>query len=161
MVAQKAFQDYITEDQFNHCWGCGRKNNHGFRIKSYWEGDEAICRFHPEEFHMAAHGILNGGVIATIIDCHSTLTAIATVYRAAGRELGSKPIIAYVTASLEINYLRPTPIEPIILRAKAQESDGKRITVNCSLYANGQECVRAVVVAARVPADFIKHATKE
>lgn len=156
-MTQKAFQDYYPEDdQFNLCWGCGRNNHHGFKIKSYWKGDEAICRFIPEDFHMAAPGILNGGVIATIIDCHSTLTAIAAVYRAAGRELGTKPHITYVTASLEINYLRPTPIEQVILRARAQEQDGKRITVNCSLYANGEECVRAVVVAARVPANFIK-----
>ncbi len=155
-MAQKAFQEYFTEGYFNQCWGCGRDNDQGFRIKSYWEGEEAVCRFQPQEFHMAAPGILNGGVIATIIDCHSTFTAIAAAYRVERREIGTEPIIAYATASLTINYLHPTPIEPVILRAKVKEMETKRTTVNCSLYVGGNECVQGTIVAIRVLDDFFK-----
>ena len=92
------FQDTMP---YNHCWGCGPTNSQGLQLKSYWEGEEAVSAFQPQPYHMAgpAH-FLNGGIIATIIDCHRINTAMAHAYYEQGREIGSSPIIWFATASL-------------------------------------------------------------
>jgi len=114
----------------NYCWGCGTDNEHGLQLKSYWVGDETVGRWEPKPHHAAGPSrILNGGIIATLIDCHSICTAIAAAYRAEGRALETEPLIWYVTASLQVSYLRPTPIDqPIELRAqlKEGENEGRR-----------------------------------
>ncbi len=79
----RALQDAIPH---NHCWGCGTLNPRGLRIKSYAEGDGTVCRFQPSPEHMAGPThVVNGGIIAAVIDCHCVCTAIADAYRAAGR----------------------------------------------------------------------------
>ena len=79
---QRSFQDLI---QGNHCWGCGTVGEPGLRIKSYWSGDESVCTWSPKDYHSAAHPqVLNGGIIASIIDCHCICTAIAAAYREGG-----------------------------------------------------------------------------
>ena len=82
----------------------------GTSIKSYWEGEEAVCKFTPEPCHTAIPGYVYGGMIASIIDCHGTGTAAAAAYRAEGRPMDSEPLLRYVTASLHVNYLKPTPL---------------------------------------------------
>lgn len=146
-----AFQDKIND---NRCWGCGSINEHGLQIKSSWEGDESVCTFQPLPYHMAGpRHILNGGIIATIMDCHCVCTAIAAAYRAEGREIGTAPSIWCATASLHITYLRPTPIdEPVVLRARITEMKGKKTVLTCSLFSKGEERARGEVVAVRVPA---------
>ena len=150
---QLAFQDYMER---NKCWGCGSSNELGLHIKSYWSGDESVCTWMPHKHHMAGPThILNGGIIATIIDCHSICTAIAAAYREEGRELNTKPFIWYVTASLKIDYIRPTPIsEPVTLGARVKEMKGRKSVVICSLYSKGEECTRGEVLAIRVSPDW-------
>jgi len=145
----KAIQDAIPH---NRCWGCGTLNPRGLQIKSYPEGDETVCRFQPSPDHMAGpRHVLNGGIIATVIDCHTVCTAIAAAYRAAGREVGSEPHIWCVTASMKIDYLAPTPIEgPVELRARVRETRGRKHVVECTLSAGGRACARAEVVAVEV-----------
>jgi acyl-coenzyme A thioesterase PaaI-like protein len=152
-VDDYAFQDEIAE---KHCWGCGILNEHGLHIRSYWSGDEAICTWQPGDHHMAGpRHVLNGGIIATIIDCHSICTAIAAAYRAEGRSMNTEPAIWCATASLQVTYLRPTPIhEPVVLRARVKETRKRRIIVTCSLFAKEEECARGEVVAVRVPPDW-------
>lgn len=146
---QMAIQDFMEK---NRCWGCGSGNEHGLHLKSYFSGDESVCTWEPREYHMAGpKHFLNGGIIATIIDCHSICTAIADAYRREGRELNTEPFIWYVTASLKVDYLRPTPIsESVTLRARVKEIKGRKTVVHCSLFSEDQECVRAEVVAVRV-----------
>jgi len=150
-MAQQAFQECIAE---RYCWGCGLLNEHGLQIRSYWSGDQSVCTWQPRPYHAAGpKHILNGGVIATIIDCHCICTAIAAAYRAEGRSMDTEPSIWYVTASLQVAYLKPTPIDgPVSLRASVKESTGKKTIVTCSLFARGEECARGEVVAVRVPA---------
>ncbi|HXG31183.1 MAG TPA: PaaI family thioesterase [Thermodesulfobacteriota bacterium] len=145
-----AIQDYM---EINGCWGCGSLNEHGLRLKSYLLGDESICTWKPEEYHMAGpKGVLNGGIIATIMDCHSICTAIADAYGREGRELGTEPFIWYVTASLKVDYLLPTPIDrPVTLRARVKEVKERKTVVACSLFSGKSECARAEVLAVRVP----------
>jgi len=148
---QRAFQDELGAE--NHCWGCGSHNEHGLQIKSYWSGDEAVCTWQAKNYHAGgARHILNGGIIAAIIDCHTTCTAVAAAYRSEGREIGTEPLISYATASLQVTYLRPTPIkEPVVLRARIKEMRKKKTIITCSLFARREECARGEVVAVRVP----------
>ena len=147
----RAIQECIPE---NHCWGCGPLNPEGLRIRSYVEGEETVCRFQPSPAHMAGpRHVVNGGILATVVDCHCVCTAIADAYRAAGVELGTGPLRWCVTASLRIDYLAPTPIaEPVELRARVREAKGRRRVVECSVRSGGKECARAEVVAVEVPA---------
>ncbi|RIH85030.1 PaaI family thioesterase [Calidithermus roseus] len=148
-----AFQDAMGG---NHCWGCGKDNPKGLQIKSYWEGEEAVCTFHPRPEHMAGPThILNGGIIATVLDCHTVCTAMAALYRAEGREIGEEPIIWCATARLDVTYLRPAPIDrPVHLRARVEEIAGRKVRLSCTLYSEGLECARAEVLAVRVPEEW-------
>ena len=149
----RAFQDLIPH---NDCFGCGPHNEGGLQIKSHWRGDVSVCRFTPGPHHKAGPShILNGGIIATVIDCHTICTAIADAYRREGRAIGSDPPIWCATASLKLRYLRPTPIDlPVELIARVREADGKKTFLGCSLSSDGVECATAEVVAVRVPAKW-------
>lgn len=145
-----AFQDQIPD---NLCYGCGPHNHGGLRIKSFWAGEESVCTYQPERHHSAGPPqFLNGGIIATLIDCHSVCIAIANAYRMENRPIGSAPHIWCVTANLNVTYLRPTPLEmPVTLRARIAESGIKKTLLECRLYSNSEECARGDVLAVRVP----------
>jgi len=151
----KAFQDYYPDD-VSHCYGCGRLNAHGLQIKSYWDGDDSVCRFQPRPYHTAIPGYVYGGLIASLIDCHATGTAAAAKYREEGREMSSKPAIRFVTASLRVDYLAPTPIDAVLeLRGRVKEITGRKVKVDISLSAKGAECARGEVLAVQMPADWV------
>jgi acyl-coenzyme A thioesterase PaaI-like protein len=153
--SQVAFQDYYS-DATSYCYGCGRLNEQGLQIKSFWEGEEAVCAFQPRPYHTAIPGYVYGGLIASLIDCHSTGTAAAAAYRAEGRPMDSEPPIRYVTASLHVDYLRPTPMgATLTLRARVQEIKGRKTTIHCSLFANGEECARGEVVVVQMPEKWL------
>ena len=149
----RAFQDLMKG---HHCFGCGTLNQQGLRIKSYWSGEGSICTWLPANHHMAGpKQVLNGGIIATIIDCHCVCTAIAAAYQAEGREIGSEPTLLYVTGALNVKYLQPTSIkEEVFLRAQVQAVQEKSATLTCSLLSNQKESVRTEVVAVKVPATW-------
>ena len=148
---EQAFQDYYP-DLMSHCYGCGRLNQHGLQIKSYWDGEEAVCVFEPKPYHIAIPGYVYGGLIASLIDCHGTGTAAAAAYRAQGRAMDSEPALRFLTASLHVDYIRPTPLSvPLQVRATVEEVKGRKITVRESLFAEGQECARGQVIAVQVP----------
>ncbi len=154
----KSFQEQMIG---HRCWGCGTRNEQGLQIKSHWsgqEGREAICTWQPAAHYMAGpKQVLNGGIIATVIDCHSVCTAVAAAYLAERRKIGSDPLIWCVTGSLKVDYLRPTPIDQAVtLRAKIQEIAGKKTNLTCSLFSLDKECVRAEVTAVRVPASWVE-----
>jgi acyl-coenzyme A thioesterase PaaI-like protein len=148
---EKAFQDYYP-DQFARCYGCGRLNEHGLHIRSFWDGDEAVAVFEPKPYHTAIPGYVYGGLLASLIDCHGTGTASAAAYRAAGREMGSDPPFRFVTASLHVEYKLPTPIGvPLELRARVKEIKGRKVVVTATIAARGEITVRGEVVAVQVP----------
>jgi acyl-coenzyme A thioesterase PaaI-like protein len=154
-MSEKAFQDYYP-DHFSHCYGCGRLNEHGLHIKSYWDGDESTCTFDPRPYHMATPGYVYGGLIASVIDCHCTGTAAAATYRAEGRAMDTEPPVRFVTASLHVDYLRPTPLDiPLEIRARVKEVTGRRVVLAATVSANGKVCARGEVVAAPVPRRLI------
>lgn len=154
MNTPKPFQDYYSP-QHSICFGCGSDNPSGLRIKSIWEGEEAVCRFLPQPEHTAFPGIVYGGLIASLIDCHCIATAIAAAYRAEGREMDSQPPIMCVTANLNVSYLRPTPMDTeLVLRARIKQTQGRKTVVACSLFAGEEETARGEVIAVRMSVAF-------
>jgi acyl-coenzyme A thioesterase PaaI-like protein len=148
---EKAFQDTYPDD-VARCYGCGRLNEHGHRIRSTWDGEESVCRFDPEPYHTAMPGFVYGGLIASLIDCHSTGTAAAAAYRAEGREMGTEPALRFVTASLHVEYKRPTPIGVTLeVRGRVKEIKGRKVVVESRLIAGGEVCATGEVVAVRMP----------
>ena len=153
---EKAFQDYYP-DSTSHCYGCGRLNEQGLQIKSYWDGEESVAHFQPRPYHTAIPGYVYGGLIASLIDCHSTGTAAAAMYRAEGRAMDSEPAHRFLTASLQVEYLRPTPIEGMLeIRGRVEKIDGRKVTISSSLYAAGVECARGQVLAIEVPESYLE-----
>ncbi|HFC12057.1 MAG TPA: PaaI family thioesterase [Anaerolineae bacterium] len=153
-MTTKAFQDFYDEAT-SHCYGCGRLNEHGLQIKTYWDGDETVTEYTPRPYHTAIPGFVYGGLIASLIDCHGTGTAAAAAYRAAGREMGTLPLFRYVTASLHVDYLKPTPLgKPLIIRGRVVEIKGRKVIVESSLFVDGVETARGKVVAVEMPDSF-------
>ncbi len=150
--APAAFQDCFPDI---HCFGCGPHNENGLRIKSRWSGpNESICRFTPAPHHSAgSKHYLNGGIIATLIDCHCVCTAMAEAYRRAGRSVGEGAAIYYVTGALNVSYLAPTPIAGVLtVVATIEETTEKKTVLSCVVRsAGGEACARGEVVAVRVP----------
>ena len=150
-MTQIAFQDYYP-DQLSYCYGCGRLNEHGLQIKSYWDGDQAVCLFQPRPYHIAIPGFVYGGLIASLIDCHSTGTAAAAAARATGSELQPDSPYRFLTAALHVDYLRPTPLGVTLeVRAHVQEIKGRKVVISSTLLANGEVCARGEVVCIQVP----------
>jgi len=151
MMNEKAFQDYYPE-QMSHCYGCGRMNEQGLQIKSYWDGEESVCIFRPRPYHIAMPGYVYGGLLASLIDCHGTGTASAAAYRAENRAMDTEPPLRFVTASLHVDYLRPTPLDADLeLRGKVKEIKGRKVVVSITLSARNEICARGEVVAVKVP----------
>lgn len=145
-----AIQDNFS-DKHSICYGCGRNNPHGLHIRTHWDGRCGTFRFTPKDYHTAFPGVVYGGLIACLFDCHCIATAIAAAYDAEGRKPGTAPAIMYVTANLNVNYLLPTPMESqLLLEARMVETKGKKAIVTCSLTENGTECANARVIGIRV-----------
>jgi acyl-coenzyme A thioesterase PaaI-like protein len=117
------------------CFGCGPKNSKGLRIESYVEGDEVVALWTPEPHHQAFDGILNGGIIGALLDCHSNWTAAWHLMRRAGSDV----LPCTVTADFHVKLLRPTPSEqPVRLSARVAESRADRATIDATLESDGR-----------------------
>jgi len=157
----KSFQDYYP-DHLSHCYGCGRLNEHGYRIQSRWDGDESVCTFNPMPYHMSIPGYVYGGLIASLMDCHGTGTASAAAYRDQGREMNSEPPLRFLTASLHVDFLKPTPLGGILeVRGRVKEVKGRKVVVSTTLLAGREVCARGEVVAVQVPEHLIPGMKKD
>lgn len=151
----KAFQDYYPDD-FNHCYGCGGLNEHGHQIKSYWDGDETIAEFVPKPYHTSLPGYVYGGLIASLIDCHSTGSAAAALYRNENRPMDSEPTFRCVTASLQVDYLKPMRLKgKIRLRASINKIDANRVHITVDVFDEEKLCAKGKVVAVAVSEAWI------
>jgi len=142
-----AFQDEYPEE-YSHCYGCGRNNPDGMHLKSYWDGEETVCRHTPGLKHSGGFpGFVYGGMIASILDCHGAGTAAA----AKARENG-EPLSRFVTASLKVDYLKPTPIgAELEVRGKVAEIKGRKVTVDLTLRAEQTICATGTVIMVQIP----------
>lgn len=148
--AELAIQDCYPED-FSHCFGCGRLNAYGYCIKSYVRGEEVVATFVPEPWYLSVPGFTYGGLIASLIDCHAMATAAAAACRAEGSALVPGAAPRFVTAHLAVDYLKPTPIGPLELSARAREVGARKVLVDVELRAAGSVTARGDVVAVRIP----------
>lgn len=153
----KAVQDFYPDD-FAQCYGCGRLNEFGHQIKTYWDGDETVTKFTPKPYHTALPGYVYGGLLASLIDCHGTGTAALAAFRNENREVDTLPPFRFVTASLQVDYLKPTPIGvELEIRGKVVELKGRKVVSEISLFANGVETVKGKVIAVQVPENLINN----
>ena len=141
----KAFQDYYPEN-VSHCYGCGSQNPHGHRIRTFWEGDETVTRYTPQPWETSVPGFAYGGLIASLIDCHSTGTE--------DRAMDSLPPFRFVTGSLHVDFKKPTPIVELEIRGRVKEIKGRKVVVETTVSANGVVTARGEVVAVQMPEDF-------
>jgi len=142
----RALQDVLKVQ----CFGCGSLNEHGLQIKSHWHGDELVCRWRPLPHHIGHPGVVYGGTIASIVDCHSIWTALATYCRETGADIaaGTPP---FVTGKLTVSYLRPARIDQVLeLHSRVVDAGERRATVRCRVLQDGDECAVAEVVTVRI-----------
>jgi uncharacterized protein (TIGR00369 family) len=150
-VDTPALQDHYPDD-FAHCYGCGRLNPAGLILRSRREGDAMVARFRPRPQDVAVPGFVYGGLLASLVDCHAMATAAAAVEERAGRAIGASPAPRFVTASLSIDYLRPTPHGPeLLVRARALEVGDRKVIVKAEIEVEGAVTVCGRVVALRLP----------
>ena len=130
------------------CFGCGPANPKGLRIRSVPEGEEVVAEWTPEPHHEAFPGMLNGGIIGALLDCHGNWTAAWHLMRTSGAD---RPPVT-VTADYAVKLRRPTPSTgPLRLRARVVESSGDRVVVEATLEAGGAVCAtcRGTFVAVK------------
>jgi len=133
----------------NACFGCGPANPKGLHIRSFAQGDgEVVCLWQPESYHEAYPGMLNGGIIGTLMDCHSNWAAAWHLMNR--NHLESPPCT--VTADYAIKLKRPTPTDqPVRLVARIVESTDDRAIVEAELIAHDKVCAtcRGTFVAVK------------
>jgi acyl-coenzyme A thioesterase PaaI-like protein len=132
----------------NACFGCGPANSKGLHIRSFVRGNEVIAEWKPEPHHEAFPGVLNGGIIGTLLDCHSNWTAAWHLMK----QWGSETPPCTVTADYAIKLLRPTPTQnPVELVATVAESKEDRAIIDAKLIADGKVCAtcRGTFVAVK------------
>lgn len=135
-MKMRSLQDLAAPDGV--CFGCGAANEKGLQIKSYWGADNVhvIMTYTPQECYVGWPNLVYGGLISCLIDCHSNWTAMASHYRAEGREAGTLPRIDCVTGSLGVKYIKPTPMgAPLTLKARVEGEVGRKTRVLCEVYA--------------------------
>jgi|SRR5882672_7808711 len=142
----QALQDKYAPN--NKCFGCGPKNEKGLRIKSIVQGDEVFADWTPEPHHEAFTGMLNGGIIGALLDCHSNWTA---AWHLMNRTRASE-VPSTVTAEFHVKMRKPTPsTAPVHLSAKVVESTDDRATIEATLSSGGvvTATCRGVFVAVK------------
>ena len=156
-MVEESFQDQYP-DILSHCFGCGRLNEHGYHIKSYWDGEESVAHFLPQPYHISIPGYVYGGLLASLIDCHGTGTAAAALYKAAKeQDPNGEPSTRTLTASLHVDYLKPTPLGvELEVRGKVKELKGRKVVIEEWIVANGEITVRGEVVAVQVPESMVE-----
>src|SRR5699024_4690954 len=154
---------HVIQDDYDNanawCYGCGRLNNDGLHLRTGWEGNKTVTVYQPRKEHKAIPGFIYGGLIASVIDCHGTGSAAIARHRKNGHEPGDGvEARRFVTASLQVNYLKPTPADiPLNVIGTSEEIHRKKFRVKTDVFAGEDMVVTGEVVAASMPESFIKN----
>jgi acyl-coenzyme A thioesterase PaaI-like protein len=150
-----ALQDRYGADDI--CFGCGPHNPRGLRVKSRVAGDEVVADWTPGPDLEAFPGMLNGGIVAALLDCHSAWTAAHALMTAA--TLDEPPVV--VTADLRVQYHRPTPSDrPVHLRARIAEQTTRRVVVDAVMTSDGETTATATATFIAVRPDHPAFGTR-
>lgn len=129
----KSLQETLSPN--GRCFGCGPANEEGLRIRSFEDGGEVVCDWTAQPHHLAFPGVVNGGILGTLLDCHSNWTAAVHLMK----QRGISELPPTVTADFHVTLKRPTPIDATLhLRAHVVESEGDRAVVEATVEANGK-----------------------
>lgn len=144
---------HFYPDDFSWCYGCGTKNMTGHHFETRWDGQETVTTYQPLPEHTAIPGFVYGGLLASLVDCHSTGSASLALFRQEGHEPGDEaPVPRCVTASLSVQYLKPTPMGVSLeVRGQIEELSSRKAVVASRIWASGELVVTARVVAVRAP----------
>ena len=145
-MAEQSLQEKYAPN--NACFGCGPANPDGLHIRSIPKNGEVVAEWQPEKKYEAFPGVLNGGIIGSLLDCHCNWTAAYHLMKQAGEDHAP----CTVTSEYAIKLLRPTPTNgPVYLSAKVVESSGDRATVEGTLTGSGKVCAtcRGVFVSVK------------
>lgn len=150
-----AIQDEYPDD-FSMCYGCGRLNEQGHRFRTGWNADGTITIYEPRSEHTAIPGFVYGGIIASFVDCHGTGSAALALHRENGHEPGDGiDAPRFVTASLQVDYIKPTPQEvPLKAVGQLEKVHPKRWRVHTDVFAGDELCAKGVVEAVVMPDSF-------
>ncbi len=153
-MKQIAIQETYGE-RFQHCWGCGPKNDLGLHLKSYpgEDGETCVCHVTPSpEYTGGVPANLFGGMMAMIFDCHGTASAAWFAHQKKGLELTEETVIGrYITAHLEIDFKKPVPMgAEITVIARAEEIGERKVIVQMDLIADESVRAQARMVAVGV-----------
>lgn len=146
----------LYPDDVAHCYGCGRLNSEGLHIQTYWSEGVGTARFVPRPYHVALPGFVYGGLLASLIDCHGIGTAAAAAMARTGAVPGVDPTPRYVTASLRVDFIAPTPVgTELVLTARALEVGDRKVRVGVEVGTGESVTARGEVLAVRMPQGFV------
>jgi len=149
-----AIQDYY-EAEFSVCFGCGRLNKEGHQLKTFLIDNETISKHTPKVNQTAINGIVYGGLLASLIDCHGTGSASAFYAQENGIKLVQYNAPRFVTGNLNVSYLKPTPLDKeIVLKGKLKEIKGRKVIVSIAVYSENTLTVTGEVIALLLPNNF-------
>ncbi len=152
MTNTTAIQDTYPEDA-SHCYGCGRLNDDGIQIKTRLDGGNTLTEFEPWPVHTAFEGTVYGGLVASVIDCHSTGSAAIFRMVEDGHDIGSEPSPRYVTAHLEVDFLAPTPLKRMQVVGRLIEITERKAIVASDLMVDGKITAKGSAVLVRLRDD--------
>lgn len=144
-----AVQDTYPED-FAHCYGCGRHNDKGHHLKTYLSDGGTVTEFEPPGFYTGAGSFAYGGIIASIIDCHSAGSAALFWMRGESRQVGDDPAPRFVTARLELDFVAPTPLAQLLLVGRLEEMGERKVIVSTELRCGDQVTAKARAVLVKI-----------
>ncbi|WP_166262166.1 PaaI family thioesterase [Marinobacter salicampi] len=147
-----AIQD-LYDEKFSHCYGCGKRNPQGNQLKSYIVDGHTVARFRPKPEQTGGvpeHAY--GGLIASLFDCHGAASAAAFEYEATTGHLeNNSRLKRYVTASLKVEFLRPTPMgQEITIKGKCRRIDGRKVWVDMEISVKDEVCAVAEMLAIQL-----------
>jgi|SRR5690554_3778834 len=147
----KAIQD-LYPDELSVCYGCGRNHPDGLHVKTYLVGEHTIALFKPDQKYTAIPGMVYGGLVASILDCHGTGSAAAFICKEEGIPLDKMPVpVRCATANLKVDFLKPTPMGvELELKGQLVKIEGRKVWVSRTLSAQDEVCVKGEVLAIRL-----------
>ena len=138
-------QEYAPD--YSHCFGCGTSNPDGHHLKTFLVDSETCSRYTPDaKYSGGVPGNVYGGMIASLFDCHGTASAAA--FHRAHNAAAQAALARFVTASLTVKFIAPTPqSQELVIRGVLLGIDGRKVTVQMSLEAEGKVCATAEMLA--------------